>query len=96
MQYLILRLPDVIGPYDDSARFWKVVLQVLALLQFLKQDLEAGVEDFKFEFDEEEVNDKISFISSTDVSKILCMLVRAQRDTPEILNEICKQAYNFT
>lgn len=28
-KYLILRLPDVIGPYDDSGRFWKIVIQMM-------------------------------------------------------------------
>ena len=26
MRYLILRLPDVIGPFDDSGRFWAYLL----------------------------------------------------------------------
>lgn len=74
-RYLILRLPDVIGPYDESDRFWVVVIRMLALVEFLKKDDKDAVEALKFEFDKEEIDKPLSFVSSTDVSKILTIVL---------------------
>lgn len=75
LKYLILRLPDVIGPYDDSARFWKIVLQMSAILK-LREDPKA-VDTLKFEFAQEEIDSKLSFVSSLEVSGILQSLISA-------------------
>ena len=36
--YIIVRLPDVIGPYDESARFWVVVLRMMILKKLFKEE----------------------------------------------------------
>jgi hypothetical protein len=72
--HLILRLPDVIGPYDDSARFWVIVLRMTALLELAKRKMDE-VANLQFEFAQEEIDKNMSFVSCNDVSKLLNSLL---------------------
>lgn len=68
--YVIIRLPDVIGPFDDSARFWVVVLKIMAIRELVKAGMKDVADKFKFEFCEEEMNKPMSLINSTNVAKL--------------------------
>ena len=70
--YFILRLPDVIGPYDDSARLWVIVLRMQALFKNIQnKEAKERFETLRFEFDSEEEKNDLSVVSSIDVSNIL-------------------------
>lgn len=76
--YFIFRLPDVIGPFDDSARFWVIVLKIQAMIELSKGKNEEDKDQFnilKFKFDEEEENDEMSIVWSDDISNIIDIIL---------------------
>ena len=70
INYIIIRLPDVIGPYDDSARFWVIVMKMMVIRELYKADMIELADVFKFEFCHEEQTKPMSLISSNNVAKI--------------------------
>ncbi|EGR34125.1 nad dependent epimerase, putative [Ichthyophthirius multifiliis] len=58
--FVILRLPDVIGPFDDTGRFW-------AYIKWIQKS-----QDYPIYIDDECKNTKISFVFSEDVA-LLCL-----------------------
>jgi nucleoside-diphosphate-sugar epimerase len=61
LKLLSLRLADVIGPYDDSCRFWKYLLW------------QRVVEEHKLELNKSDHLDlRMSFTFSEDVARFIC------------------------
>jgi len=96
-KYIILRLPDVIGPYDDSGRFWVLVIKMMALIQLKQSDSSKGKFDIlKFKFDQEEESKHMSIVSSVDVSNLLQIIALNSYNQNEQFLACCNQIYNMT
>lgn len=80
--FIILRLPDVIGPYDDSGRYWFYV----KLIDELK--------DTKIELDSDSVKKKMSFVYSEDVSNFIINLI-SKIETNELNEKTLNQSFNI-
>ena len=61
-RYLVLRLPDVIGPYDSSGRYWAYLIW-LHRMEYWPVHRQEG-SDTK----------KLSFVASEDVARTICEL----------------------
>ena len=62
MRVLSLRLADVIGPYDDSCRFWKYVIWASL----------SGIEGCQIQLDiEDHIYQPLSFTYSIDVARLI-------------------------
>ena len=83
--FITLRLPDVIGPYDDSNRYW---LYLRWAREILDKDLEV---------DDEGNEVLLSLVFSEDVADLLMRLLLTQ-DRSKILSESFNLAFeeNYT
>ncbi|EAR95790.2 NAD-dependent epimerase/dehydratase (macronuclear) [Tetrahymena thermophila SB210] len=68
LPFVILRLPDVIGPFDDTGRFWAYMKWIT---EFNKNTLY---------MDDEANNLKMSFVYSQDVADICLKLINMPKD----------------
>jgi nucleoside-diphosphate-sugar epimerase len=82
-KYVALRLPDVVGPFDETKRFWKTYIC-------------AKCSDIvPFEIDEEMKTLPMSFVYSKDVASFILQLVKNRSQVSESLvfnmcSEVCK------
>ena len=60
---VVLRLPDVIGPFDNTDRFWTT-------LEWIKKSSE-----FPIPLSREDEDMKLSFVYSSDVSQVIVQLI---------------------
>lgn len=80
--YLCLRLPDVIGPYDSTGRFW-------AYLLWLRK-----MEDWPIHTKKESSTKPLSFVFSQDVVRLTISFLTKVHD-PEFINKVHTQSYNI-
>lgn len=83
-----LRLADVLGPYDDSSRFWKY---------FLWAKVAASGENTNGKFDlqlntGDHINSKLSFTLSSDVVRILMQQATSDQKIYGNFNIACPEA----
>mmetsp|Transcript_21102 Transcript_21102/g.25959 ORF Transcript_21102/g.25959 Transcript_21102/m.25959 type:complete len:138 (+) Transcript_21102:552-965(+) len=75
ISFVALRLADVIGPYDESWRFWKYCTWIKAHLGLptrVTRELEAGLRAKKLWYEvPKDVEKKLSFTFSVDVVKFI-------------------------
>lgn len=62
--YLNLRLPDVLGPFDNTNRYW-------SLLKWIKESAR-----YPLELNHKDRDSKLSFVSSKDVAQLIWQLIR--------------------
>ena len=74
-KYLFLRLPDVIGPYDESYRLW------IYLIWIKNSDIRP------IEFDKADITRPISFVSRDDVVNVIIKYILGNNNIKENINE---------
>lgn len=80
--FLCLRLPDVIGPYDSTCRYWAYLLWL--------RDMERR----PIHSHDESKNDKLSFVYSCDVSNLIISFL-PRIDDQEFLQSVHKESFNI-
>ena len=78
--FIALRLADVIGPYDESHRFWKYVTWMKALYGLptrLSAEQTAQVIENKIWYEPKDATKKLSFTFSIDVVKFILAYLEA-------------------
>ncbi len=91
--FLSLRLPDVLGPYDDSGRFWVYVLW----MRMFPDDPIEMVSSLSFHSpnqEEDDVNDEMSFVYSCDVADFILLLLH-KLEQGKLDKKLLNQAYNL-
>lgn len=79
---MCLRLPDVIGPYDSTCRFWAYVMWI------------SDMKKKPIHTQPDSRNDKLSFVFSEDVSD-LCVNMLSKVNDPEFIKKVHNQSYNI-
>ena len=72
--YYIFRLPDVIGPYDESYRMWYYI-------EWLKNNSK-----YNIEFEKIDLIRKLSFVYSSDVIKLIISIVNGNKQNFGVYN----------
>ena len=94
--FIIFRLPDVIGPYDDSARLWVIILKMMLQSKFNKLKQSDIADKFMFQFDSEEQKDMMSLVSADDVANASICLFDALKYNKDEVKKILNTEYNLT
>ena len=76
-----LRLPDVIGPFDDSYRFQKYVTWMQILME--------GKHFGKLGYEKKDLDQKLSFVYSKDVAKVILGLSFEKQEVDGSFNLAC-------
>ena len=83
--YLCLRLPDVIGPFDSSGRFW-------GYMEWIKVSDKHPIHFNKFT-----PLRKLSFVFSKDVAKLLInLLLKSVENKTEFFKSVHQQSFNIS
>ena len=79
-----LRLADVIGPWDDSCRFWKYIIWAKAAKLTEKLKIQINASDHQ--------NQKLSFTYSPDVGSAIIKEVTSALKTEGTINLACSDS----
>ena len=99
--YINLRLPDVIGAYDDSGRFWVIILRMMIYQRFDELGISEARDCFKFEFDfkKEDKNlptcDSLSLVSWYDVVNSITAIYSRYWEDLDSMESILNSSYNL-
>ena len=85
MPYINLRLPDVLGPFDNTNRYW-------CLLEWIKQS-----KKHPLEVNAKDKLSKLSFVYSKDVAQLIHNLIatRESVDKYRSYNIACKELVSY-
>jgi nucleoside-diphosphate-sugar epimerase len=89
--FICLRLPDVLGPFDDSHRFWAYMLWIK---YFPDHPIEMvqGLYSINYK-EEEDVLHKMSFVFSYDVADFIISIFQ-KIGTDKLPKNVLNQSYN--
>lgn len=85
MPFVSIRLPDVLGPYDNTNRYW-------CLLEWIKQS-----HKYPLEINARDKTSKLSFVYSKDVAELVhrLLLNRESVEKYRSYNVACKEMITY-